>query len=93
MQSHHPITTVAKTFGHTLTLPRIAASLVIVALTVFATPSFANEPESEKLICCGAAQVFIVDASDPTKQLWSWNASDSPSIPEDFRVKFRSTCS
>jgi len=68
-----------------------AVCLAMLTLAVCAASSFAKEPPPEQLICCGADRVFIVDATDPTKERWSWNASDSPSIPNDFRAKFRST--
>lgn len=51
----------------------------------------AVEPDLERLVCCGAAEVFVIDALDPQAKLWSWTASDSASIPEDFHRKFRST--
>ena len=43
------------------------------------------------LICCGGEEVFIIDPTQPNCKKWSWTAVDSPSIPEAFHKKFRST--
>ncbi|QDT11109.1 DUF6528 family protein [Planctomycetes bacterium K23_9] len=52
---------------------------------------YAVSPDAAKIICCGAEKVFVVDPAKPSQDLWSWTASDSPSIPEAFRSRFRST--
>lgn len=46
---------------------------------------------ADDLICCGGEEVFIIDPANPTIKKWSWRAADSPSIPEEFHTKFRST--
>ena len=43
------------------------------------------------IICCGGDEVFVVDPLKPSVKKWSWRAGDSPSIPDDFRAKFRAT--
>lgn len=45
---------------------------------------------AERLVCCGGAEVFVIEEGLDQK-LWSWQATDSPSIPSDFVAKFRST--
>lgn len=74
-------------------LQRLGSRALILAASaaIFASPAQADNLQSEKLVCCGAAEVFIVDAADVTAKRWSWTASDSPSIPAEFRPKFRST--
>lgn len=64
-------------------------SLLFIAVTaVIQTP----EPA---LICCGAEEVFIVSQvkGEPNKwkRTWSWQATDSPSIPLESRKWFEST--
>lgn len=66
------------------------ANWLAVAISCLATPAIATPPASDRLICCDDQRVFIVDATDPTKQHWTWTAADSPSIPESFHRKFRS---
>jgi len=64
---------------------------VLALISLLAHASFAASPDSKRLICCGAEEVDVVDVANPLKQLWSWRASDSDSIPESFGSKFRST--
>ncbi len=68
-----------------------SACAMAVAISCLPGPLTADEPNMERLVCCGAAEVFVIDALDPQTKLWSWTASDSASIPEDFHRKFRST--
>ncbi len=70
--------------------PVLATCVMTIAISCFASPTIATPPQPDGLICCDGKRVFIVDAADPNKELWSWNAADSPSIPEDFHVRFRS---
>ena len=46
---------------------------------------------SDDLICCGSAEVFIIDPAEPTVKKWSWQAKESPSIPTELQGAFRST--
>ena len=64
---------------------------IIFAGTLIARPTAAEHPMLERLIACGAERVFVIDVANPAQMLWSWEASDSSSIPEGFRSKFRST--
>jgi hypothetical protein len=43
------------------------------------------------LIACGGEEVFVIDPDKPDIKKWSWRAKQSPQIPEDFGVRFRST--
>ena len=43
------------------------------------------------LVCCGGEEVFLIDPANPGLKKWTWKASDSPSIPQDWHRKFRST--
>tara|TARA_R110002073_G_scaffold333469_1_gene521179 strand:- start:11415 stop:12335 length:921 start_codon:yes stop_codon:yes gene_type:complete len=43
------------------------------------------------LICCGAEEVFVIAPEMPKVKKWSWRAEQSPSIPANFRSRFRST--
>ena len=46
----------------------------------------------ENLILCGQEEVFIIDcASNPSQKIWSWKASECPSLPDSMISKFRST--
>lgn len=64
---------------------------MVLATSCLAERLRADEPNQERLVCCGAAEVFVFDVADPQAKLWSWTASDSPSIPESFHSKFLST--
>lgn len=50
---------------------------------------------SDRLICCGAEEVFIIDLGQETNEspetVWSWKAEDSPEIPETGKRSFAST--
>lgn len=46
---------------------------------------------ADDIICCGGDEVFVIDSLNPSVKKWSWRAENSPSIPEDYREKFRST--
>ncbi|MGB0579562.1 MAG: DUF6528 family protein [Limisphaerales bacterium] len=58
-----------------------ALTLLLAALNVFGAD----------LITCGGAQVRLFDPAKPNKPKWQWQASDSPSIPDDMHGRFRST--
>lgn len=49
----------------------------------------------DRLICCGAEEVFILDLTSPRDgirdPIWSWKAEDSPEIPEAGKKSFAST--
>ena len=47
--------------------------------------------KTHRVLCCGGAEVFLIDPSRPSVKQWTWTADASPSIPEAFRTKFRST--
>lgn len=51
-----------------------------------------NHPVDQRLLVCGADEVFIIDAaqSPPAKQ-WSWKAAAHADLPENVRTLFRST--
>lgn len=76
-----------------LVFTRLACSAIAIAWATSSQPRSvrADEPSLERLVCCGAAEVFVIDVADPQAKLWSWTASDSASIAEDFWPKFRST--
>ena len=46
---------------------------------------------ADDIVCCGGDEVFIINTANPLVKKWSWRAGDSPSIPDGFRAKFRST--
>ena len=68
-----------------------AYCLLIVAFCLSVGPARAND----RLICCGAAEVFIIelsqDSSEAPEVVWSWSAEDSPEIPEAGKRSFAST--
>lgn len=62
-----------------------------LTVTILAAAADTDTP----LICCGANEVFILahsqlNAEKPTS-IWSWRATDSPTIPVDARKWFGST--
>lgn len=63
----------------------------LLATLCLVTPIHAQESSTQRLVCCGADEVFVIDTANPHTKLWSWRVSDSPSIPQNFRPKFRST--
>ncbi len=50
---------------------------------------------AERLICCGAQEVFILPAEGENAtekdRSWRWTAADSPEIPKSLHDKFRTT--
>jgi hypothetical protein len=66
--------------------------LSLLMIVVSAAPLAAGD---ERLICCGAEEVFILPADVETPsvddRLWRWTAADSPEIPEEHRQRFRTT--
>lgn len=69
------------------------ARVVAFALLAGCLPLAANG--ADRLICCGAAEVFILpaDAKEPKvdDRLWRWQAKDSPEIPESMHRQFVTT--
>lgn len=65
----------------------------IVATIAILAPALASG--DERLICCGASEVFLLPAGKeaPTVEdrLWRWTAADSPEIPVSLHARFRST--
>jgi len=60
--------------------------LLIIGLILVAC-----EANPADLILCGGVQVSVISLQKPTTPKWAWVAGDSPSIPAEFRAKFRST--
>jgi hypothetical protein len=62
-----------------------------LTVTILAAAADTDTP----LICCGAGEVFILPHSqlnaDNPAPIWSWRATDSPTIPVDARKWFGST--
>jgi len=66
--------------------------LLVLAFSLFCSGTALAE---DRLICCGAEEVFILRIGEETtvssKPIWSWKAEDSPEIPKADRKTFRST--
>ena len=61
----------------------IASFMLFVAVTAIS---------AERLILCGQEEVFIIDTATETPHtIWSWKASECPSLPDSMADKFRST--
>lgn len=63
-------------------------SLALVLKIALATTTSAD---THDLIACGGDEVFVIGIDEPEVKKWSWHSQHSPSIPENFRVRFRST--
>ncbi|QDS94469.1 hypothetical protein FF011L_32480 [Roseimaritima multifibrata] len=64
---------------------------LIGTLILMIGPVSADEVETERLIFCGAEKVVVIDPDSPTETLWTWEASDSPEIPKEYRSRFQTT--
>lgn len=60
---------------------------LLLSLSLLAAPSL----NATNLIVCGTTEVTVINREHPYDAKWSWTAADSPSIPESFRARFRST--
>lgn len=60
---------------------------LLLSLALLAAPLL----NATDLILCGTTDVTVINRDHPTKSKWTWTATDSPSIPESFRGRFRST--
>lgn len=73
-------------------LPRPVTCLLVASLTLLCCRAALA---MEKLICCGAKEVFILQIYEDTtvspKLAWSWKAEDSAEIPAASRGTFAST--
>jgi hypothetical protein len=66
-------------------------SILSTLFTFLLFCGFDSALAGDDLICCGGEEVSIVDPANPEVVKWSWRAADSPTIPKDFRMKFRAT--
>lgn len=71
------------------------ASLCFLSSVIVAGVAMSASSAEERLICCGASEVFVIpaDAETPTAddRIWRWTAADSPEIPEVHRPRFATT--
>ncbi|MEO1527412.1 MAG: DUF6528 family protein, partial [Planctomycetota bacterium] len=69
--------------------------LYFLAAASFHIGTEATVSAQERLICCGAEEVFVIEIDHNESQtadvVWSWKAEDSPEIPETGRRSFAST--
>lgn len=61
---------------------------ILGAVLLFCGATLAHPAD---LICCGGSKVTVRDLKKPDKPSWSWEATDSPSIPTSLHQAFRST--
>ncbi len=55
-------------------------------------PATSSKSRPGELICCGGAEVFIVDPSkEPPEKIWSWRANEEAGLPADLVPRFRTT--
>ncbi len=50
-----------------------------------------RQAAAQQLVACGWDEVFVIDAGEPTRKVWSWKAADRPELPEAYRGLFRTT--
>ena len=72
------------------TVSVIAILIAILIVCLMQHPAN-GEDAGRDVICCGGAEVFVINPSEPGVKKWTWRAAASSSIPEEFRTKFRST--
>lgn len=67
-------------------LRALATPVLVSCLAGAARPASA-----QPLVVCGWDEVFVVDAGEPSRKVWSWKAADRPELPEAYRGLFRTT--
>jgi hypothetical protein len=67
-------------------------------LLVLVGASLSQLTAAERVICCGGSEVFVLAVEQEAEEgksapakLWTWQAADSPEIPEAMRAQFRTT--
>jgi hypothetical protein len=71
---------------------RLAASVLSLAVLLWAAPICSASGPRHELIVCGWDEVFILDVSGPApRKTWSWRAAERPELPEHMRSQFQTT--